>query len=84
MNYKLVVAEDGIVWVCIQPLMRDVSEALENAKSIDVSKMDVDEKRGVDFTILSMESVYNFLNSLMAEADVTEYIKNQTIKKDLH
>lgn len=84
MNYKLVVAEDGIVWVCIQPLMRDVSEALENAKNIDVTNMDGDEQRGVNFTILSMEAVYNFLNSLMAEADVTEYIKNQEKKKDVH
>lgn len=84
MNYKLVVAEDGIVWVCIQPLMRDVSEALENAKKIDVTDMDDSDKRGVDFTVLSMEAVYNFLNSLMAEADVTEFMKKQNNKKDLH
>jgi hypothetical protein len=79
MNYKMVKAEDGVVWVCIQPLMHDVKVALDNAKNIDTSTMDSDEKRGVDFTILSMESVYNFLGSLMAEHNVNEMVKNATI-----
>ena len=78
MNYKMVKAEDGIVWVTIQPLMSDVKQALENAKNIDTSTMDHDEKRGVDFTILSMEAVYNFLGSLMAEHNVNELVKNAT------
>ena len=78
MNYKMVRAEDNIVWVTLQPLMTDVKQALENAKNIDVSAMDVDEKRGVDFTILSMEAVYNFLGSLMTEQTINEMISNAT------
>jgi hypothetical protein len=78
MNYKMVRAEDNIVWVTLQPLMTDVKQALENAKNIDVSAMDVDEKRGVDFTILSMEAVYNFLGSLMTEQNINEMISNAT------
>jgi len=65
-------AEDNIVWVTIQPLMTDVKQALRNAKDIDTSKMSVDEKRGVDFTILSMEAVYNFLGSLLTEQNLKE------------
>jgi len=76
MNYKMVRASDGIVWVTIQPLMNDVKLAIENAKNIDVKQMNTDDKRGVDFTIISMEAVYNFLGSLMTEQNVTEMINN--------
>lgn len=72
MSYMLHRAEDNIVWVTIQPLMTDVKQALRNAKDIDTSKMSVDEKRGVDFTILSMEAVYNFLGSLLTEQNLKE------------
>lgn len=78
----MVKAEDGIVWVTIQPLMNDVRVALENAKKIDVSEMDSNDKRGVDFTILSMEAVYNFLGSLMTEHNVSELVKNENKKPD--
>ena len=74
----MVRAEDGIVWVTIQPLMTEVKQALEKAKNIDISTMDHDDKRGVDFTILSMEAVYNFLGSLMTEQSVNELVTNAT------
>jgi len=80
MNYKMIKAEDGIVWVTLQPLMTDVRQALENAKNINVDNMNTDDKRGVDFTILSMEAVYNFLGSLMTEHNVNEVIQNQSVE----
>ena len=82
MNYKMVRAEDGIVWVTIQPLMSDVKQALENAKNINTKEMDVDEKRGVDFTLLSMEAVYNFLASLMTEQNVSELVQKEENNKN--
>lgn len=78
----MVKAEDGIVWVTIQPLMQDVKQALENAKQIDVSDMDIDDKRGVDFTVLSMEAVYNFLGSLMTEQNLREIVENNKPRTD--
>lgn len=81
MNYKMVRAEDGIVWVTLQPLLSDVKQALDNAKNIDVSKMDDDEKRGVDFTILAMESVHNFITSLLSEHSVRELVDNENKEK---
>jgi hypothetical protein len=74
----MVRAEDGIVWVTVQPLMNEVKQALEKAKNINVSNMTTDDKRGVDFTILSMEAVYNFLGSLMTEQNVNEMISDAT------
>jgi len=78
MNYKMVRAEDGIVWVTLQPLLTDVKQALENAKNIDTTNMLDDEKRGVDFTILAMESVHNFITSLLTEQSVNELVENAT------
>ncbi len=77
----MIKAEDGIVWVTLQPLMVDVKQALENAKNINTNNMDNDDKRGVNFTILSMEAVYNFLGSLMTEHNVTEIIEQEEIKQ---
>lgn len=82
MNYKMVRAEDGIVWVTLQPLLSDVKQALDNAKNIDVSDMDDDEKRGVNFTILAMESVHNFITSLLSEHSVREMVDNEEKKSE--
>jgi hypothetical protein len=77
----MVTAQDGIVWVTLQPLLTDVKQALENAKNIDVSTMDQQEKQGVDFTILAMESVHNFITSLLTEHSVREMVENEEKKK---
>jgi len=81
MNYKMVRAEDGVVWVTLQPLLTDVKQALDNAKNIDTTKMDKNEKQGVDFTILAMESVHNFITSLLSEHGVREMVENEEKKK---
>ena len=80
MNYKMVRAEDGIVWITLQPLLSDVKQALDNAKNIDTTNMDQGEKRGVDFTILAMESVHNFITSLLAEHGVRELVEKEENK----
>jgi hypothetical protein len=80
MNYKMVTAEDGIIWVTLQPLLSDVKHALENAKNIDVDNMDDDEKRGVNFTILAMESVHNFITSLLTEHGIREMVDREDNK----
>jgi len=89
MNYKMVRAEDGIVWVTLQPLLTDVKNALDNAKNIQTESMNIDEKRGVDFTILAMESVHNFITSLLTEHNVKELVdkeeqKNKPDEETLH
>lgn len=82
MNYKMVRAEDGIVWVSIQPLMNQVKQHLEEAKKIDITNMCVDDKKGIDFTILSIEAVYNFLNSLLTEQNLTELLEKEENNKN--
>jgi len=82
-NYMMHTAEDGITWVTIQPLMIQTMAHLDEAKAIDVSELSDDERRGVDFTILSMEAVVNFLRSLLAEHELeTEIAKTKEAVND--
>ena len=69
-RYMMHTAPDGITWVTIQPLLVQTMQHLDEAKAIDVSKLSDNERRGVDFTILSMEAVVNFLRSLLAEHEL--------------
>ena len=73
-------APDGITWVTIQPLLVQTMQHLDEAKEIDVSKLNDDEKRGVDFTILSMTAVVNFLRSLLAEHELETDLINERAK----
>ena len=73
-------APDGITWVTIQPLLVQTMIHLDEAKLIDVSELSDDERRGVDFTILSMTAVVNFLRSLLTEHELETDIANDKAK----
>ena len=73
-------APDGITWVTIQPLLVQTMQHLDEAKLIDVSELSDDERRGVDFTILSMTAVVNFLRSLLTEHELETDIANDKAK----
>jgi len=81
-NYMMTTAEDGITWVTIEPLMIQTIAHLDEAKKIDTDTMSDDEKRAVDFTILSMEAVVNFLRSLLAEHELENVVAET--KETLH
>ncbi len=80
-RYMMHTAPDGITWITIQPLLVQTMPHLDEAKAIDVSKLSDDERRGVDFTILSMESVVNFLRSLLAEHELETEVANAKAKE---
>ena len=80
-RYMMHTAPDGITWVTIQPLLVQTMQHLDEAKAIDVSKLSDNEKRGVDLTIQSMESVVNFLRSLLAEHELETEIANAKSKE---
>ena len=77
-NYEMQRGPCGTIWVTLQPLIHETKQILENAKTIKTTGMDQDEIKGIDFTILSLESVYNFLKSLQAEQEVKEMIAQAT------
>ena len=74
--YQTHTADDGITWVTLEPLLQEVLERQEDAKAIDISKMSDDEIRGIDFTILAIESVSNFIKSLLTEHALKEETNN--------
>jgi len=80
-RYMMHTAPDGITWVTIQPLLVQTMQHLDEAKAIDVSKLSDSERRGVDFTILSMESVVAFLKSLLAEHQLETEIANKKFEE---
>ena len=79
-RYMMHTAPDGITWVTIQPLLVQTMQHLDEAKLIDVSELSDNERRGVDFTILSMEAVVNFLRSLLTEHELETDIANDKAK----
>ena len=72
----------GTIWVTLQPLIHETKQILENSKTIKTTGMDQDEIKGIDFTILSLEAVYNFLKSLQAEQEVKEMIVQATAEQE--
>ena len=65
--YQTHTADDGITWVTLEPLLQEVLERQEDAKAIDISKMSETEIKGIDWSILAIESVANFLKALLTE-----------------
>lgn len=84
-RYQLVKAEDGTVWVSIQPLMHDVSDNLDKLKTI---VYEGDDKRELDMRILGLEAIGSFLGALLTEQKLTdlrkEHGKEQTNNQPLH
>lgn len=73
-NYEMHRGQCGTIWVTLQPLIHETKAILENAKTISTMNMPENEVRGIDFTILSLEAVYNFLTSLQQEQEIREMI----------
>ena len=56
-------------------MLQEVLERQEDAKAIDISKMSDDEIRGIDFTILAIESVANFIKALLTEHQLKQEVE---------
>jgi hypothetical protein len=79
-NYKMITAEDGITWVTIQPLLEQVMLHREQSHKIPTEGLTDDEKRGVDYVVLNMEAVANFLRSLLLEHDLEKIVDKGALK----
>lgn len=77
-SYKLVKADDGIVWVSIQPLMYDVKNTLDKLQKVDTDKLNNFDKEVMDFNMIGLRAVYSFLDSLVQENKLNENTDRQT------
>ena len=71
-RYKLVKAEDGVVWVSIQPLMEDIRESKTKMFSIDTSRLSPEQKSEFQLRMVGLEAVYEFLGALVTEKQLEE------------
>ena len=77
-SYKLVKADDGIVWVSIQPLMYDVKNTLDKLQKLDTDNLNNFDKEVMDFNMIGLRAVYSFLDSLVQENKLNENTDRQT------
>lgn len=77
-SYKLVKADDGIVWVSIQPLMYDVKNTLDKLQKVDTDKLNNFDKEVMDFNMIGLRAVYSFLDSLVQENKLNENTSRPT------
>ena len=84
-KYMMHQGEDGIIWITIQPLLEQVMMHREESLKINTDKLSDDEKRGVDYAILNIEAVANFLKSLIVEHELETMIKpKDESEKNVH
>ena len=84
-KYMMHQGEDGIIWITIQPLLEQVMMHREESLKINTDKLSDDEKRGVDYAILNIEAVANFLKSLIVEHELETMIKPKNeSEKNVH
>lgn len=79
-RYKLVTAEDGIVWVSIQPLQKDMLAWIEKLEQTDRTNLSELDSEILNFNITSMKSTVSFLGALLQEAN-HEIVDRQTPHK---
>ena len=79
-NYKMITAQDGITWVTIQPLLEQVMMHREESHKIPTDDLTANEKRGVDYAVLNIEAVANFLRALLVEHELETIVDKD--KKD--
>ena len=84
-KYMMHQGEDGVIWITIQPLLEQVMMHREESLKINTDKLNDDEKRGVDYAILNIEAVANFLKSLIVEHELETMIKPKNeSEKNVH
>jgi len=84
-KYMMHQGEDGVIWITIQPLLEQVMMHREESLKINTDKLSDDEKRGVDYAILNIEAVANFLKSLIVEHELETMIKPKNeSEKNVH
>lgn len=71
-RYKLVKAEDGTIWVSIQPLMEDIRDSKTKLFAVDTSRLGSEQKSEFQLRMVGLEAVYEFLGALCTEKQLEE------------
>jgi translation initiation factor 2B subunit (eIF-2B alpha/beta/delta family) len=78
-NYTMKTDDKGIVWVSLQPLIKDVAEVHNNAQNINISHMTTQEQQGVISTRVCTRAVLEFLKSLETEQMIRDMTRTENV-----
>lgn len=78
-NYQMKTDDKGIVWVSLQPLIKDVEQVHKNAHNIDTSKMTPNEEKAVISTRVCTRAVLEFLKSLETEQMIRDMVRTDNV-----
>ena len=79
-TYKLVKAEDGTVWVPLQPLLNDINTNLDLMMKISITDMTKEQVENLNFGVLGLRQVNAFIAALLTEQQLSEIgEKNETV-----
>lgn len=66
-TYQLVEGPDKVLWVSVQPLMEDIKIAIDEVLKLDVSRATEAQRGIVDFKLMGLRSIHEFLGALVTE-----------------
>ncbi len=81
-NYTMKTDEQGIVWVSLQPLIKDVKQVFDNAETLYLSQKGEQEKKAVMSTIVCTRAVLEFLKSLETEQMIRDMVRNDNVDSE--
>lgn len=85
-TYQITQGPDGILWVSIQPLMEDIKSAITDVMALDVSHATDAQRKVVDFKLMGLRSIHEFLGALITEhelAQARERVSTSEVTPDL-
>jgi len=75
-KYHIQKGPDGIRWVSIEPLIEAVKDAIDQVMVIDISKGNLDQKQIVEFKLMGLRQISEFLSALLTEHTLMEAREN--------
>lgn len=81
-SYEFNRDKNGIVWVTLEPLIKQVKEVVNNSNNIDTTDMTENEKKAVMSTKVCTQAVYQFLNALQTEFVIKELMEKNNADKE--
>ncbi len=81
-NYTMKTDEQGIVWVSLQPLIKDVKQVFDNAETLYLNQKGEQEKKAVMSTIVCTRAVLEFLKSLETEQMIRDMVRKENVDSE--
>lgn len=68
-RYKIQQSQDGITWLSVEPLVEDMKESIDILMKIPTEGLPQDYLNHINFKILGLRSVLEFLGAVLTQRD---------------